>query len=273
MYHGDIRLSQTINIKFCTVQVSGAPFTLAGSPVISAYPSNSTTQLTAGITLSVDFDGVTGLNNIAVVASGANGYLTATDYALVITTGTVNSVSVVGYTVGSFSIENRSALMPTTAARTLVVDASGLADATMVKAGPSGAATAVYAYDFTCATDATADGTALTLPTTDSASVAIPNDASHAGKEIRVVGGTGTGQIITLQTRVGSTRQWLVYSGSQTTQTDNTSQCVWVDRKNIELAVKALLPTALVGGRMSSSVGAINGTAVNGDGSGTPWGP
>lgn len=124
-YVGDIRLSDTIHVKFTTRQISGAPATLASSPVISAYPSNSTTQLTAGITLTVDFDSVTGYNNIAVVASGANGYVTATDYDLAITTGTVNSVSVVGESVGAFSIEHRSALMPTTAARTADVSAGG----------------------------------------------------------------------------------------------------------------------------------------------------
>lgn len=147
MYHGDIRLGDTIDIKFTTVQTTGASFTLAGSPVISAYPANSTTQLTAGITLSVDFDSVTGLNNVRVVASSGNGYLTATNYALVITTGTVNSVSVVGYTIGTFSIENRSALMPTTAARTVVIDVAGLADANIVKVGPTGSGVAQTAGD------------------------------------------------------------------------------------------------------------------------------
>lgn len=109
MYHGDIRLGETIDIKFTSRRfTTGAPFTLAGSPVISAYPDNSTTQLTAGITLSVDFDSVTGLNNVRVVASGGNGYA-AGNYALVITTGTVDSVSVVGEVIGSFSIDKRSA--------------------------------------------------------------------------------------------------------------------------------------------------------------------
>lgn len=124
-YYGDIRLGDTIDVKFSTIQVSGAPTTLSGSPVISAYVGNSTTQLTAGITLSVDFDSVTGLNNVRVVATSGNGYTTASNYDLIITTGTVNSVSVVGYKVASFSIEARSALMPITAARTADVDASG----------------------------------------------------------------------------------------------------------------------------------------------------
>lgn len=147
MYHGDIRLGDTIDIKFCTVNTSGVPTTLSGTPAISAYPGNSTTEITAGITLSADFDSRTGLNNCRVVASSGNGYATATNYTLVITTGTVSGSSVVGYCIGSFSIENRSALMPTTAARTLVVDAAGLADANVVKLGPSGSGTAQTARD------------------------------------------------------------------------------------------------------------------------------
>jgi len=148
MFHGDIRLGDTIDIKFTTRSFStGAPTTLAGTPVISAYPGNSVTQITAGITLTVDFDAVTGLHNVRVVATSGNGYATATNYALVITTGTVGGVSVVGEVIGSFSIEARSALMPATAARTLVVDAAGLADANAVKVGPTGAGTAQTAGD------------------------------------------------------------------------------------------------------------------------------
>lgn len=148
MYQGDIRLGETHDFKFPTRRFStGAPFTLAGSPVISAYVGNGTTEITAGITLTVDFDGRTGLNNVRVVATSGNGFAAGTDVDLVITTGTVDGVSVVGEVVASFSIENRSALMPATAGRTLVVDAAGLADANMVKAGPSGSGTAQTAGD------------------------------------------------------------------------------------------------------------------------------
>lgn len=127
-YLGDIRLGDTIDTKFVTTAATtGAPTTLAGTPVISAYVGNSTTQLTAGITLTVDFDGVTGLHNVRVVASGANGYATASNYQLVITTGTVGGTSAVGYVIGEFSIEARSAVMPTVAARTLDVTATGAA--------------------------------------------------------------------------------------------------------------------------------------------------
>ena len=124
-YHGDFALESTFDIKFTTVSTTGAPTTLAGTPVVSAYPGNSTTELTAGITLTVDFDARTGMHNVRVVATAANGYATATNYALVITTGTVGGTSVVGYVVGSFSVEARSALRPTTTGRTLDVSTGG----------------------------------------------------------------------------------------------------------------------------------------------------
>lgn len=126
MYYGDIRLGDTIDIKFTTRRGdTGAPTQLAGSPAVAAYVGNGTTEITAGITLTVDFDSRTGLNNVRVVASSGNGFATATNVQLVITAGTVNAVSVVGEVIGSFSIEARSAVMPTTAARTLDVSAAG----------------------------------------------------------------------------------------------------------------------------------------------------
>lgn len=98
-----------LNTKFTTVDSTGLPTQLAGTPAISCYKSNSTTQSTAGITLTVDFDAVTGLNNVNVDLSADAFYETGEDYELVITTGTVDGNSVVGYVIAEFSIENRYA--------------------------------------------------------------------------------------------------------------------------------------------------------------------
>ena len=100
-----VQLADTIYRTFTTRTVAGVPFTLAGTPVVSAYENDSTTQITAGITLVVDFDGVTGLNHLTIVCTGANGFETDKDYNMVITTGTVNSVDVAGETVVHFAIE------------------------------------------------------------------------------------------------------------------------------------------------------------------------
>lgn len=127
-YYGDLNPGDIIDIKFTTVRDTGAPFTLAGTPAVSIYKDNSTTQSTSGVTLSVDFDSVTGLHNLRVdTASDGTFYSAGSNFQSVITAGTVNSVSVVGYVVGSFSLQARSALRPTVASRTLDVTAAGTA--------------------------------------------------------------------------------------------------------------------------------------------------
>lgn len=101
----DFTVGETLYFMFTTRRFStGAPFVLAGSPVVSAYEDDSTTQITAGITLGVDHDGVAGLNLLTVVATGGNGFEAGKQYNLVITTGTVDSVSVVGEVVATFSL-------------------------------------------------------------------------------------------------------------------------------------------------------------------------
>jgi hypothetical protein len=106
IYIGDFLSQATIYLYFTTHKADGTPITLAGSPVISIYKDNVTTETTTGPTLTVDFDGRTGLHCVAIATTDAF-YTTGHDYKVVITTGTVDSVSVIGYMVGSFSIENR----------------------------------------------------------------------------------------------------------------------------------------------------------------------
>lgn len=101
----DRAIGDTIYLLFTTKAfATNIPTTLLGSPVVSAYENDSITQITAGITLGVDHDGVTGLNLLTIVATTGNGYEDKKEYSLVITTGTVDSVSVVGEVVGEFSI-------------------------------------------------------------------------------------------------------------------------------------------------------------------------
>ena len=146
---GDFDTSAVVYGKFTTYRPStGAPYTLAGTPALSVYKDNSTTQSTTGVTLTADFDTVTGLNHFAIDTS-ADGtfYSSGSFFDIVVTTGTVDSVSAIGMVVGSFTLRKNSALKPATAGRALVVDAAGLADANMVKAGPSGSGTAQTARD------------------------------------------------------------------------------------------------------------------------------
>lgn len=105
-YLGDFHKGATVHHKFTTVNTTPVPATLAGSPVVSCYEDNSTTQTTAGITLTVDFDSVTGMHHIAVDTSNA-AYSRLKDYQIVLTAGTVGGNSVAGYVLATFSIDNR----------------------------------------------------------------------------------------------------------------------------------------------------------------------
>ena len=106
----DRTIGDTFYMLFTTRAFStGIPTVLAGTPVVSAYEDGSTTQITAGITLGVSHDSVVGLNLLTIVATTGNGFESGKDYNLVITTGTVDSVSAVGEVIGTFTIELASA--------------------------------------------------------------------------------------------------------------------------------------------------------------------
>lgn len=124
---GDYDASTIIYGKFTTYRPStGAAFTLGGTPALSVYKDNSTTQSTTGVTLTVDFDSVTGLHHFAIDTSADGTFYSAGSFFdIVITTGTIDSVSVVGTVVASFTIRRNSALKPTTAGRTLDVSSGG----------------------------------------------------------------------------------------------------------------------------------------------------
>lgn len=154
----DYALGTTFDLKFTTRSfTTGAPTTLAGTPVISAYPDNSTTEITAGITLTVDFDSRTGMHNVRVVATSGNGYASGSNYALVITTGTVGGVSVVGEVIGEFSLEAQSPLRPTTTGRTLDVTATGEAGIDWANIGGPTTAVNLSGTTIKTATDVEAD--------------------------------------------------------------------------------------------------------------------
>lgn len=106
-YMGDIVEDSTIRGSFNTRDTDGVPITLAGSPAISVYKDASTTESTAGITLTVDFDSRTGHHVWTIDTSADAFYATGSDYRVVLTAGTVDSISVVGVEVGCFSIQNR----------------------------------------------------------------------------------------------------------------------------------------------------------------------
>ena len=101
----------TMYFKF-TTRDAGVPATLGGTPAVSVYKNNSTTESAAGVTLVVDFDSVTGLNHVTVDTSADGTFYSAgSHFDLVITAGTVGGNSVVGEVVGTFELTDPNSVV------------------------------------------------------------------------------------------------------------------------------------------------------------------
>ena len=233
-YIGDYQPGDTVDCNFGTTNPStGASFTLGGTPAVSVYKDNSTTESTTGVTLTADFDTRTGLNHVRIT-TGSDGtfYAAGSFFEVVITTGTVNSVSVVGQPVCSFSLAKVSALRPATAGRTLTVSSGGAADANVTQYGGtngtfssgrpevntthlagSSLGTCTGAYPtlgiVDCGTAQAATGTTLQLR-----SAASFADSELIGATCVITGGT---------TGVGQARAITAYTGS----TDTATVATW----------------------------------------------
>lgn len=178
---GDYDTSTVIYGKFTTFRPStGAAYTLGGTPALSVYKDNSTTQSTTGVTLTTDFDSVTGLNHFAIDTSADGTFYSAGSFFdIVITTGTVDSVSVVGSVVGSFTLRKNSALKPTTAGRTLDVSATGEAGLDWANIGSP--TTSVNLSGTTIATTQKVDiDTIKTNPVVNGGTITFPTNSTLA---------------------------------------------------------------------------------------------
>lgn len=108
-YIGDFRTNSVINVKFSTVDTTGLASALSAGPVLACYKDNSTTESILGITTTVSLDSMTGYNNVLVdLSQGTAFYTSGSDFSVTVLAGTVNSVSIRGYELAHFSVDNRN---------------------------------------------------------------------------------------------------------------------------------------------------------------------
>jgi hypothetical protein len=126
----DYPLEATFDIKFNTRTTADPPalITFAGTPAVEIYEDNSTTQITGAATLTVDFDGITGLHNLRIAATAANGFEAGKSYSVVISSGTVDGNSVVGETLFNFTIGRSAAKATADSIETKVDTIDGIVD-------------------------------------------------------------------------------------------------------------------------------------------------
>jgi hypothetical protein len=192
-YLGDYATSSVIYGKFTTYRPStGAAYALAGTPALSVYKDNSTTQSTTGVTLTADFDTVTGLNHFAIDTSADGTFYSAgSNFDIVITTGTVDSVNVVGTVVGSFSLAKTAALRPTTAGRTLDVSTGGEAGLDWANIG-SPTTSVDLSGTSTRALEPTTDGRTLDVTAGGNAGIDLDNVALTNDCDVLAILASGT---------------------------------------------------------------------------------
>src|SRR5690554_3298988 len=108
-YLGDKSPGSTITFWFTTADSDGVPTALS-SGAVSVYKDNSNTESTSGVTLTASADGVTGANRVTIDTSADGSFYSAgSDFSVIITAGTVDGTSVVGYVVGRFTLRESAA--------------------------------------------------------------------------------------------------------------------------------------------------------------------
>lgn len=104
MFNGILNAGDTIDFKFTTRSPVAVPTALT-SGAVSVYKNNDTTESTAGVTLTANFDSRTGLNHVRITtASDGTFYSNGSLFQCVLTGGTVDGVSVVGEVIGQFAL-------------------------------------------------------------------------------------------------------------------------------------------------------------------------
>ncbi len=97
---GDFPFGATVTCRFNTLDATGAPITLAGTPAARVRKGTGAgTTITTGVTLTVDV--VTGQHVIDIDLSASASYTRGAEYSIELSAGTVSGVSQVGVIVGT----------------------------------------------------------------------------------------------------------------------------------------------------------------------------
>jgi hypothetical protein len=108
MYLGDYKEDSTIYFCWDTNDKDGASITRVVNGTIKVYKDDGTTESTAGVTDTEDFDGLTGVHNCKIDLSSDSFYVKGNDYSVILAGATIDG-EIVNAVLATFSIENRFA--------------------------------------------------------------------------------------------------------------------------------------------------------------------
>lgn len=105
MYLGDFPTSAMIDFNWSSNAADGASITRATNGTVSVYKANGTTQSTAGVTDTEDFDALTGIHHVRIDTS-ADGtfYAAGSEFSVVLSGATIDGEAV-NAVLAHFSIE------------------------------------------------------------------------------------------------------------------------------------------------------------------------
>ncbi len=112
-YLGDINLDTTLSFLWSTNDGDGAAITRATDGTIKVYKDGGTTESTAGVTDTEDFDGMTGIHLCQIDTSSDSFYEASHDYDVVLSGAEIDGQAV-NAILAHFSIENRFSLLQAT---------------------------------------------------------------------------------------------------------------------------------------------------------------
>lgn len=255
-YIGDFRTGKTIRKMWNSNAVAGGSITRATNGTISVYKDGSTTQSTTGVTDTEDFDSLTGVHLVAVDTSADGTFYSAgSDFEVVLSAATIDSVTV-NAALFSFSLENRSHLMPTTDGRKLDVSAGGEAGLDWANVGSPTTTVGLSGTTVKTATDVETD----TADIQSRLPAALTGDGNIKADTLRVGGTLQTaGDIIgdtnDIQSKIGTPAGASVSADIAAVKSD--SAAILVDTGT---TLDGRIPAALTaGGNMKTDILAIDG--------------
>lgn len=110
-YLGDFLCGSLVRHKWDSASAAGASITRATNGTISVYKDGSTTQSTTGVTDTEDFDGLTGIHDIAIDTSAdATFYSAGGEFYIVLSGATIDGQTV-NAVLGSFSLQRNMGML------------------------------------------------------------------------------------------------------------------------------------------------------------------
>jgi hypothetical protein len=94
----------SLDFKWNTNAIAGESITRATNGTVSVYKGNNTTQSTAGVTDTEDFDSLTGVHHCRIDLSADAFYVTGEDYQVVLSAATIDGKTI-NAVLASFTIE------------------------------------------------------------------------------------------------------------------------------------------------------------------------